>query len=121
MSKVLTLTSKDGTKIYADALGNPSNPAIVFVHGVALCADVFDILFAKEILNKNFYLVRLIHSLNHSLSTLLRSRFVTTCAVMVAAVCPKTRKVIRPSNTQRTTRPCAMHFLSKIQYLLDGM
>jgi len=52
------LKSADGTSIYADATGNPQNPSIVFIHGMALTCAVFDQLFAHKELLEKFYLVR---------------------------------------------------------------
>ncbi|KAJ7286938.1 Alpha/Beta hydrolase protein [Mycena rebaudengoi] len=51
-------TSSDGTLIYAEASGNPANPSIVFAHGFALSAIVFDELFSDGRLLDKFYLVR---------------------------------------------------------------
>ncbi|KAK0232551.1 Alpha/Beta hydrolase protein [Armillaria fumosa] len=52
------VTSKDGALIYADAAGDPTKPCLVFSHGLALSAAVFDDLFANPKLTKNFYLVK---------------------------------------------------------------
>lgn len=49
--------SADGTTIYADAVGNPQNPSLVFVHGFALSGAVFDRLFSNTKLNSKYYLV----------------------------------------------------------------
>ncbi|KZO91373.1 alpha/beta-hydrolase [Calocera viscosa TUFC12733] len=51
------LTSSDGTKIYAEATGDPSKPSIIFVPGFALSAVVFDGLFHNERLLEKYYLV----------------------------------------------------------------
>ncbi|KDR80398.1 hypothetical protein GALMADRAFT_154024 [Galerina marginata CBS 339.88] len=51
------IQSSDGTDIFADAVGNPRNPPIVFVHGFTLSALVFDHLFHDERLLDHFYLV----------------------------------------------------------------
>ncbi|KAF4596231.1 hypothetical protein EYR38_007608 [Pleurotus pulmonarius] len=51
------VTSADGTKIYADATGDPKKQSIVFVHGFALSGVVFDRFFANKRL-ANYYLVR---------------------------------------------------------------
>ena len=56
-----SLTSSDGTAIYADATGVPTSTAIVFIHGFTFCALVFDRLFNNEELARNFYLVYLDH------------------------------------------------------------
>ncbi|KAL0959908.1 hypothetical protein HGRIS_011573 [Hohenbuehelia grisea] len=55
---IKTVTSADGTHIYADAIGNPAKQSIVFVHGFALSGVVFDRLFTNQDLLNNFYLVR---------------------------------------------------------------
>ena len=53
--------SEDGTEIYADAVGNPSLPSIVFIHGLALSSIVFEKLFQDRTLLDNAYLVRYLH------------------------------------------------------------
>lgn len=50
--------SADGTEIYADAVGDPARPAIVFIHGFSLSALVFDPIFADPEWLENAYLVR---------------------------------------------------------------
>ena len=52
------LTSSDGTAVYAVAAGNPTNQAIVFIHGFALSAAVWEGILKDERLLKEFYLVR---------------------------------------------------------------
>jgi len=52
-----TVTSTDGLKIYADASGNTSKPALIFLHGFRLAGAVFDSIFANEDFAKNFHLV----------------------------------------------------------------
>jgi pimeloyl-ACP methyl ester carboxylesterase len=49
--------SSDGTIIYAEAVGNPTNPSVVFVHGFALSGIVFDKLFADARMIDKLYLV----------------------------------------------------------------
>lgn len=50
--------SKDKTEIYADAAGDPSKQAIVFIHGFSLSGIVFDSIFFDPHYTENFYLVR---------------------------------------------------------------
>ena len=50
--------STDGTKIFAEAAGDPSRPALVFIHGLGLNGVAFDNQFEDPKLNKNLYLVR---------------------------------------------------------------
>lgn len=52
------LTSSDGTRIWAEAAGNPANPAVVFIHGLACSALLFDKQFQDQALLDKLYLVR---------------------------------------------------------------
>ncbi|KAF8885172.1 Alpha/Beta hydrolase protein [Infundibulicybe gibba] len=55
------LTSADGTRIYAEAVGlapGPGVPTIVFTHGQFLTSVVFDAIFADDVWTRNAYLVR---------------------------------------------------------------
>lgn len=45
-SKVLH--SADGTPIYAEAVGDPTKPSVVFVHGFGLSGIAFDGIFGDE-------------------------------------------------------------------------
>lgn len=51
------VTSSDGVKIYADAVGNPANPSIVFIHGFMLSGLAFDNIFNDERYFSRYYLV----------------------------------------------------------------
>ncbi|EJF57802.1 alpha/beta-hydrolase [Dichomitus squalens LYAD-421 SS1] len=55
---VTTPRSSDGTHIYAEAVGNPRNPHIVFLHEATLCGKVFDELFQDSRLTEHLYMVR---------------------------------------------------------------
>lgn len=52
-----TLTSSDGAAVYAVAAGNPTNQSIVFIHGFALSAAVWEGILKDERLLKEYYLV----------------------------------------------------------------
>ncbi|KAF7341668.1 putative oxidoreductase ephD [Mycena sanguinolenta] len=52
------LTSADGTKIFAEGRGDPSKPAIVFIHGFGLGAQAFDDIFNDPLWLSRAYLVR---------------------------------------------------------------
>ena len=52
------LESADGAKIFAEAAGDPANPAVVFIHGLGLCGVAFDAQFEDPRLYQNLYLVR---------------------------------------------------------------
>ncbi|CAL1712618.1 unnamed protein product [Somion occarium] len=52
------VASNDGTKIWADASGNPSKPAVVFIHGLGCTSVAFDKQFTDKNLLDNLYLVR---------------------------------------------------------------
>jgi len=52
------LTSPDGTRIWAEAIGDPTNTAIVFIHGMACSAMLFDKQFHDPMMLNKFYMVR---------------------------------------------------------------
>ena len=51
------VASEDGTKIWTDAVGDPSKPSVVFIPGASSSALVFDRQFEDPELVKNLYLV----------------------------------------------------------------
>ncbi|KAK0502262.1 Alpha/Beta hydrolase protein [Armillaria luteobubalina] len=53
----LMLLSADGTKIYADAAGDFTKPAIVFIHGVSLSSVVWNDIFRDPKWTNLFYMV----------------------------------------------------------------
>ncbi|RPD75403.1 alpha/beta-hydrolase [Lentinus tigrinus ALCF2SS1-7] len=55
---VKTPRSADGTRIHAEAVGNPRNPHVVFIHEATLCCLVYDELFQDARLTDHLYLVR---------------------------------------------------------------
>ena len=73
--------SADGTKVFAGALGDPSKPALVFIHGITLSSSIFNNIFALPELSQDFYLVsaRSSESLNSNLDEW--SRYFTTGAI----------------------------------------
>ncbi|KAK7039950.1 putative oxidoreductase ephD [Favolaschia claudopus] len=52
------VTSADGTQIFADARGDPSKPAIVFIHGLGISAMSFDNVFNDPLWLRHVFLVR---------------------------------------------------------------
>ncbi|KAF8072112.1 alpha/beta-hydrolase [Lyophyllum atratum] len=54
----LTLRSKDGTKIYAEATGNKNGPHVIFAHGLACTNAAFDPLFNDKSMTSALYMVR---------------------------------------------------------------
>ncbi|RDX40773.1 alpha/beta-hydrolase [Lentinus brumalis] len=55
---VRTPRSADGTRIHAEAVGDPRNPHVVFIHEATLCCSVYDEVFQDARLTDNLYLVR---------------------------------------------------------------
>ena len=51
-------TSADGTAVYAETVGDPTNPHIVFLHGFWLAGVVWDCIFHNPRYADQFYLVR---------------------------------------------------------------
>jgi pimeloyl-ACP methyl ester carboxylesterase len=52
-----TVVSKDGTKLWADAAGDPGKPAVIFIHGFSGSASHFERQFADANLLGGLYLV----------------------------------------------------------------
>jgi len=53
--------SKDGTEMFAEACGNPSKQAVIFVHGLGCTSTVFDRIFSLHEFQTNLYLVNRLH------------------------------------------------------------
>ncbi|TCD70856.1 hypothetical protein EIP91_001164 [Steccherinum ochraceum] len=52
------ITSKDGTKIWAEAAGNKSGIPVVFIHGLACTGHAWDKQFTDKKLTDSLYLIR---------------------------------------------------------------
>jgi len=52
------IKSRDSTRLYAEAKGDPSNPHLVWIHGFLLSSLVFDKLFEDQVYLDNLYMVR---------------------------------------------------------------
>jgi pimeloyl-ACP methyl ester carboxylesterase len=52
------VTSADGTKIWAQNAGDPSKPAVVFIHGFSCTALHFEKQFTDAQMLTNLYMVR---------------------------------------------------------------
>jgi hypothetical protein len=57
--KEVKVTSRDGTVLIAEAAGDPSKPAVVFCHGFASSAGMYDRQFEDEELLRELHMVRL--------------------------------------------------------------
>jgi len=57
-SKGQLIVSADGTKIWAQAAGNPNKPAVVFIHGFSCTGLHFSKQFSDPKLLENLYLIR---------------------------------------------------------------
>jgi pimeloyl-ACP methyl ester carboxylesterase len=81
------ITSRDGTKLWAEAAGDPSKPAVIFVHGFAGSASHFEVQFSDVNLLRNLHLVgsQLAHFGSSGL-TAWSFRFGTTFGVMDALI-----------------------------------
>ncbi|KAL4258207.1 AB hydrolase superfamily protein [Pleurotus pulmonarius] len=58
VSESKMVVSADGTEIYANAVGDPSHPALVFLHGFSTSTLVFDAIFDSPKWSSQLYLVR---------------------------------------------------------------
>ena len=63
---VRTPRSSDGTSIHAEAVGDPRNPHVVFIHEATLSSSVFDELFEDPRLTEHLYLVSHGHVVPHA-------------------------------------------------------
>ncbi|KAF8333348.1 Alpha/Beta hydrolase protein [Amanita rubescens] len=52
------VASADGTRIYSEALGDPTKPCIVFIHGFQLSSVAFDPIFNDPKWTDQLYLIR---------------------------------------------------------------
>lgn len=52
------IVSADGANIWAEQIGNPTKPAVVFIHGFGLCSIAFEKQFADVSLQENLHMVR---------------------------------------------------------------
>ena len=57
-STALFVTSPDGIKIWAEAVGDASKPAVVFIHGFGFTTLAFDKQFCDPNLLAHLYLIR---------------------------------------------------------------
>lgn len=55
VSKILA--SSDGTEVFAQYVGDPVKPHLVFVHGFNLSGSVFDKIFLDEKYQEEYFLV----------------------------------------------------------------
>ena len=51
------VTSADGTRIYTEAVGDPTKPAVIFIHGFQLSSVAFDPIFDDPKWTDKLYLV----------------------------------------------------------------
>lgn len=58
LNKGQLVASADGTPIWAQAAGNPNNPAVVFIHGFSCTGLSFSKQFSDPDLLQNLYLLR---------------------------------------------------------------
>jgi len=54
----LFIHSKDGTRLWAEAKGDPAKPSVVWIHGYLSSSLVFNKLFEGEDYSNNLYMVR---------------------------------------------------------------
>lgn len=104
-SESKVVVSKDGIEIYADAVGDPTKPALVFIHGFSLSSIVFDSIFADHLWTDYVYLVGRLQYWCAQLVDLTNSgsRCDTMYAVMVEVVNQRTRRPGNRSDWQMTS------------------
>jgi len=55
------VTSADGTKIWAESMGNPAKPPVVFIPGFSCSSLAFDKQWTNSFMKANLFMVRKIH------------------------------------------------------------
>lgn len=110
--------SSDGTAIWAEAVGDPSKPSILFAHGLWLSAGVFDDVFRDERLLDNAYLVR-IPRFRGSVTLYMSYRCAMICEATAGAVSPR-KKRTRPRCLQTTMRRSFVHSTYRDHCMLAG-
>jgi len=119
--------SKDGTRIWTQAAGNPTKPAIVFIPGFSCTALAFEKQFDDPELLENLYLVscrRSIHFapfISHSLMG--RSPFIRSAMIPVdrdRAVSLSRPTITTQRDTPMTSRPSLTNTNSQNPLCADG-
>lgn len=82
--------SADGTRIYAEAVGDPAKPPMVFIHGGSLSSIIFDPIFNDTKWTDRLYLACPFTLYSFSSNN---SRFGMTYEDMVGAACPRTTPI----------------------------
>ena len=129
------VTSADGTRIYSEAVGDPSKPAIIFIHGFQLSSVAFDSIFDDPKWTDKLYLVRWLGL--YTCYALTAGRFATIREDMEEVTSPQTmyighqiawRKISTPSF--KSTRwfdhsllagEFGCHFWAEASLMLAGM
>lgn len=57
MSQSKLVVSLDGYRVYANAVGDPANPALFFVHGFSADSSIFNSIFDNTDNTREFFLV----------------------------------------------------------------
>jgi hypothetical protein len=113
--------SKDGTKIWTHAAGNPAKPVIVFIPGFSCTALAFEKQFDDPKLLENLYLVSspvdcfVIHKRSPFVSSVM------TLADRVRVDSPSKLKITTARDTPTTSRPLLMHTGSRSLLSADGL
>ena len=114
--------SKDGTRIWTHAAGNPAKPAVVFIPGFSCTALAFEKQFDDPKLLENLYLVstrRTAHLLAAS-SAIPFTRSATTLAGRVRVVSLSKKRTISRRDTPMTSRLSSMNTNSSNLSSADG-
>ena len=105
--------SKDGTKIWTHAAGNPTKPAIVFIPGFSCTALAFEKQFDDPKLLENLYLVSYCHPIHFarfiSHSLIRRSPFIRS--VMIPVDRDRVVNLSRPTTTTQRDTPMTSRLL----------
>ena len=99
------VTSADGTKIWAEATGNPNKPAVVFIPGFSCTSLAFNKQWLDPCMTENLYMVRwfqtvVIHlTFNRSVMTFVVRALVTNLSPTPPTSPNRTLMISKPLST----------------------
>jgi len=117
------VTSPDGTKIWAEAIGNPNKPAVVFVPGFSCSSLAFNKQWSDPSMIENLYMVCQFQRVVIQCSYLTFNRFVMMFEVRALVTNLSPTPPTRPNLSLMISKPLSTTSVSesKGQFLLGGI
>jgi len=117
------VTSPDGTKIWAEATGNPNKPAVVFVPGFSCSSLAFNKQWSDPSMTENLYMVWQFRTVVIEYSYLSFNRFVMMFEVRALATNLSPIPPTPPNPSLMISKPLSTTSVleRKGQFLLGGI